>query len=430
MSAALAEAAATAVHYRLLAGKDTRAGAESLEEHLARLGRAPRGGPWLVAALHRAGLRGRGGAWFPTARKWEGVAAAASGGRAVVVVNASEGEPLSRKDRVLVGVRPHLVLDGAVLAADSIGATEIIVYLARGPHGAEAAIRRAIAERRRAGLAEPSFRTVRTPHRYISGESSAAVEWLNGAPALPRFTPPHVSAEGVHGWPTLVQNAETLANAALLAREGWAGLTGPPAAAEPDTTLMTVTGNVRQPGVYEVLLGAGAAAVMAAAGGPVSPPGGALLGGYFGSWMGPSDLARLELRDGLGCGILAVLPEAACPIEEAHRVLAYLAAESAGQCGPCVNGLRSIALLMGRLARSEAAAADSERLQRWAGMIRGRGACRMPDGAATNLESVLRAFPDHLRHHLSGRPCPGRRVGGFPRPPARRAALLDLLRLG
>ena len=184
---------------RLLAGPPLVNGAKGFAEHWERLGRRPSGGAWLLDVLERSGLRGRGGAWFSTSRKWRSVAASAAGRGAVVVVNASEGEPLSAKDRTLIEHRPHLVLDGALLAAETIGADEVLIYLARSSRAATHALREALRARRGAGLRDVPVRLIHTAHRYVAGESSAVVRRANGGPAKPGFAPPHPSENGVAG---------------------------------------------------------------------------------------------------------------------------------------------------------------------------------------------------------------------------------------
>ena len=415
-----------AVGYRLMGGPPLSNEYERIDEHLQRLGPRPAGGPGLVDMLSRSGLRGRGGAWFPTWRKWAGVARH-SQSNAVVVVNASEGEPLSAKDRALLNSRPHLVLDGAVLAAESLGAMDIVLYLSRTSRASEKPIEQALAERIRANLAQPPIRIVRTAHRYIAGESSAVINRVSGGPSKPRFVLHRSAEKGVDDRPTLVQNAETLAHVATIARYGsdWFRKLGTESA--PGTALITLCGNVRHPGVYEIDIGAKLANVLAAVGGTVTPPGGVLLGGYFGSWFGPGALAdlpmdpdrlRAERGASFGCGVVAVLPQNGCGIVEATRILGYLAAESAGQCGPCVNGLNALAGAMERIAASQPEDADIERVTRWITMVRNRGACHHPDGAVGQLESALTAFGDHLTVHLARHRCPGWSANGFPAPPA------------
>ncbi|MBJ7596152.1 MAG: proton-conducting membrane transporter [Candidatus Dormibacteraeota bacterium] len=429
MSAALAipalPLAPPATASRLLAGPAWSAGHEPLPEHRGRLGPRPEGGEWLLRTLRDSGLSGRGGAWFLTWWKWA-LIAERSQGRSVVVANASEGEPLSAKDQTLMALRPHLILDGAVLAAETVGAREVVVYTARGARTAHHALTRALAERRQARLSEPPIRVLRTAHRYIAGESSAVVRRISGGPAKPQFAPPSPSQRGIGGEPTLVQNVETLAHVALIARRGSAWFRELGTANSPGSALMTLSGNVAIPGVYEVDLASEIAAVLQLAGGTTSIPGGALLGGYFGTWHATDSLSDLPLdthglreRHGasLGCGVLAVLPEDGCGIIETARILTYLAGQTAGQCGPCVHGLRAIAATMTRVAASEATAADVERIRQWMRLVEGRGACHHPDGAVGQLESALKVFADHLDAHVDGRRCMIRHGSVFPRPP-------------
>jgi len=408
-----------------MSGPGRGAGHERLDDHLQRLGTRPAGGAWLVDVLKESGLRGRGGAWFPTWRKWAGVARHSSG-HSVVVINASEGEPLSSKDRTLVSLRPHLVLDGAALAADTLGAEQIVLYLSRGVDSARRTLLRALDERRRARLAEPPIRIVMTPHRYIAGESSAVVNRLSGGRAKPKFSLQRSAEKGVKDRPTLVQNAETLAHVGMIGRYGGDWFRNVGTASSPGTTLMTLCGNVQRPGVYEVDLGTRLGSVLEAAGGTVRPAAGALLGGYFGTWLAPTllrdvtlDVDDLRTAHGasLGCGVLAVLPHGSCGVVEATRIFSYLAAETAGQCGPCVNGLAAISEAMERIAASVGGPADLDRVWRWVDMVRGRGACRHPDGAVGMLASALTVFRDHLEMHLAGQPCNGREVAGLPQPP-------------
>ena len=209
---------------RLLAGPALDAGAEPLSSHVARLGPLP--GPTerlgMAPLLESAGLLGRGGAGFPVGRKWSSVASR-SEGRAVVLANGAEGEPLSAKDRVLMSTRPHLVLDGAELAAAAVGADQVVIYVGSEHRAARAAIERAMDERM-ADMSRIATRVptdlVAAPPTYVAGEESAAVHFVNDGDARPTTTPPRPFERGVDGRPTLVQNVESLAHAALIARYG------------------------------------------------------------------------------------------------------------------------------------------------------------------------------------------------------------------
>ena len=175
-----------------------------------------RGGPgMLIAAVEQAGLTGRGGAAFPVHRKLAVVARAR--GRKVIVANGAESEPASRKDAVLLRAAPNLVLDGLQLAAEAIGASEAYLYVHAG---LSPEIGRALAQRSAAGLDRVPVTVAEAPPRFLAGQESALVNRLSGGPAVPTFVPPRVSERGVGGAPTLVQNVETLAHLALIARYG------------------------------------------------------------------------------------------------------------------------------------------------------------------------------------------------------------------
>jgi NADH:ubiquinone oxidoreductase subunit F (NADH-binding) len=414
-----------AVVNRLLAGPPPLCGYERLDQHQDRLGELPSGGIRLLDEIAASGLGGRGGAGFPTWRKWAAFAESATSNPRIVV-NASEGEPLSEKDRTLLTFRPHLVLDGAALAADTLGAREIVLYMSRRTGTARRSLEAALRERSEAGRREPRIRVVQPPDRYVAGESSAVVRWVGGGHARPQFKARVAATRGVEARPTLVQNVETLAHVAMIARRGSAWFRELGTERSPGSALITLCGHVMRPGVYEVDLGASLGEILAAAGGTPSPPRAALLGGYFGTWVAAGaldglslDAERLRSLHGasLGCGVVAVLPQHCCGIVEAAAIFAFLAAESAGQCGPCVNGLKAVSETMESVARSRADAEDLERIQRWIGMIRGRGACHHPDGAVSQLSSALSVFNEHLADHLTGRPCRGLDAAGFPRPP-------------
>ena len=415
----------SAVGTRLLSGPAPASGHERLSDHLNRLGERPHGGWKFLTTLERSGLRGRGGAWFPTWRKWSAVAERSSG-HSVVVINGSEGEPLSAKDRVLLQMRPHLVLDGAAIAAETLGADDVVLYLSRSSKETEKVLEDALHDREERG--ETPIRIERTAHRYVAGESSAVVSRVSGGQSKPKFALHRSADKGVNDQPTLVQNAETLAHVALIARYGsdWFRRLG--TTASPGTTLMTLCGNLRRPGVYEVDLRASIGNVIRDVGGTTSPPAGALLGGYFGTWLPANTLDSLPLDvDALrsahgaafGCGVLALLPEGGCAIVESTRILMFLAAESAGQCGPCINGLAALADAMQRIASSTPDDGDIDRVWRWIDMVRGRGACHHPDGAVGQLASALKTFDRHLSTHLAGHRCYGSTAAGFPPPPMR-----------
>lgn len=387
---------------RLLRGWYETGGPADLAEHLNRYGPAPvasaRG--TLADAAEQAGLTGRGGGGFPTGRKLRTVAGQRR--KAVVVANGMESEPASRKDELLLGLSPHLVLDGAVLAAAAVGADVVHVCVPRTRRPQARQLEQAVAERRRAGADPVPIRVHGLPHHFVSSEESALVNWLDGGDARPRATPPRPFEKGVGGRPTYVGNVETLAHLALIARygPGWFRETGAPGA--PGTALTTVSGAVRSPGVYEVPMGAPVEHALDVAGGPATPLGAVLVGGFFGSWLPVPTPAQAPAR---GAGVLVALPDAACGLAETAAALAYLAAQSARQCGPCRFGLPSVAEDFAELAWGRPGAALLGRLERRLGLLPGRGACRHPDGAARLAVSAMRVFGDDVLRHVRSGPC-------------------------
>ena len=208
---------------RILGGPSPAAGAESLADHFARLGPLPTQRGDLTSVIEASGLLGRGGGAFPVGRKWRAVAERGAGD-ARLLVNGAEGEPLSVKDRTLMYTRPHLVLDGAIVAAAAVGAREIVVYVGRRHSFARKGLVRAIGERGGRGAGRNRLtlpiRIVAGPDAYVAGEETAAVHFVNDGDARPTMTPPRPFESGVGGRPTLVQNVETLATVALISRYG------------------------------------------------------------------------------------------------------------------------------------------------------------------------------------------------------------------
>jgi NADH:ubiquinone oxidoreductase subunit F (NADH-binding) len=398
---------------RLLAGYHALGRAATLRDHFAWYGPLPAPRDRLIRIVEESGLTGRGGGAFPTGRKMRSVAA--SGRPAVVVVNAAEGEPASGKDRLLLTVAPHLVLDGAVLAASAVGAREIFICV--HDQAAAAGAEAALAER---SSATP-IRVRAISGGYVASEETALISHLSGGDGRPLLTRPY--ERGVGGRPTMVSNAETYAHIALIARYGpeWFRSCGSPDA--PGTALFTISGAVAAPGVVEAPLGTSVGDLLRMAGGPAEPVQAVLTGGYGGSWLHPSLLHRpatpsvlKEAGATLGPGIVIALPSRACGIAESARVLGWLAGENAGQCGPCVFGLPAIASDFAAIAAGQADETVHERLSRRLSVIPGRGACRHPDGAVRFALSALRVFESHLGvHHRGG--CPAaRRPGVLPVP--------------
>jgi NADH:ubiquinone oxidoreductase subunit F (NADH-binding) len=392
-----------------------------LRTHEERYGLPQLRGKALIGEVERSGLTGRGGAAYPMGRKLRSVRERAGLRGAVVIANGMESEPASAKDAALLARAPHLVLDGIALAAEATSARE--AYLCVRRQAQADALTAAIAER--AGYDPVPVQLALVPERYVASAESSLVRYLNGGPALPGFTPPRPFERGVRGRPTLVSNVETLANLALISRQGasWFRLAG--TAAAPGSALVTLSGAVRRPGVYEIAFGTPVRDVLALAGG-TSELGGiqaVLAGGYFGSWL-PDGVAldTPATPDALraagasfGAGIFLILPAGGCGLAETARVVRYLAGQSAGQCGPCLHGLPAIAEALEQVAfggQGVGGRGAHGQALRWlhelCGLVEGRGACHLPDGVSRLAASALRVFADEVRRHERG-PCPAAR---------------------
>ena len=393
----------------LFAGRPMAAGPELIGEHTARLGPLP--GPEatrdLIPALELSGLLGRGGAGFPVGRKWRSIAER-SDGRAVVLANGAEGEPLSAKDRAVMTLRPHAVLDGVLLAARVVGADEAILYIGAEHRAARRSLATALAER----PLPLTVRIVDAPDRYVAGEESAAVHFVNDGDARPTNVPPRPYERGVGGRPTLVQNVESLAYAGLIARRGSDWFRAASQAGPAGLGMVTLAG-VAHPGAREIEMGAPLGEIVGPSGARQETTQAVLIGGYFGRWATSAEAWDLALdpaamrRAGLafGCGVVSVLGTDECGLEMTGRILGYLAEQSAAQCGPCVFGLRAIADAAGRLAGRSGTPDDLARIERWGGQLAGRGACRHPDGAAGLLQSSFKIFGEEWQRHARSRTC-------------------------
>lgn len=355
--------------------------------------------------LARARLRGRGGAGFPAAVKWRTVAAA---DRCVVVANGEEGEPASFKDRWLLTHRPHVVLDGLLVAADVVGAQRAIIYLSH-PETVEA-VRSALAEAPSGVAARVEIFVVE--HRYVAGEESAVVRAINGGPALPTAKPPRVFEAGVDGLSTLVSNVETLVHAAWIARHGAGAFRRYGTESSPGTALITLTGADGNSGVYEVPFGPTLRELFRECAGidPSDAPG-LLMGGWFAGIARPEDVldaqwcfdALAEAKTAVGCGSVTVLGTDEGIGAVAARLARWYARESSQQCGACRKGTDAIAAALARIDNDAAEGGDLANLERWGTSLRGKGACAFLDGAANLARTSLPLLEIPVSPSTSGR---------------------------
>lgn len=369
----------------------------SLAAHRERYGGLPTLGlPGLLRLVSQAGLRGRGGAAFPFATKLE---AAAGGRRPVVVVNLSEGEPASAKDSALALARPHLVLDGAAATASALGAKRIHLVLPGDRPLARRRMQQAVAER----PDRHRFEEHVTEARFVAGQARAVIELLSGRPNLPVTAWAPEAVDGHRGRPTLLSNAETWAHVGRLVLAGEAAWRAHGTPTEPGTTLLTFSRPGHLPEVREVAYGTRLRDVLPSFAHGES----ALIGGFHGSWATWPTVANLRvsvpamsaLGIPLGAGVIHTPDPDACPVAVTSSIVDYLASQSAGRCGPCLNGLPALAtavraVLLGR--------GGPERVEQLARLVVRRGACAHPDGTVRLVRSVFSALPEEIRAHAAG----------------------------
>jgi NADH-quinone oxidoreductase subunit F len=365
----------------------------------------------IIPEIEAAGLRGLGGAGFPTHRKWSAVAAE-PGDRKWVICNGNEDEPGTFKDRFLLERTPHQVIEGALIAALAVGATQVALYVNPREKAALVAVRAAAAAwqghhllaRLREALGAPAVLTVvESSGLYIGGEETAAVASVQGGFPFPALKPPFPAESGVGGAPTLVNNVETLAQAGHILAQGadWFRTLGRGA---PGTKLFSLSGDVLRPGLHELPMGTTLREL-------VFDHGGGMLGGraFKAVFTGgpsntlltardldaPMDFDSLRARGSrLGTGAMIVVGEGTSILRKTAEYVGFFAASSCGRCPPCKIGTHQVARLLARIEAGHGQPGDIDALRNLAALLPGSGRCGLVDGAATVLASSLATFPE------------------------------------
>ncbi len=375
--------------------------------------------------LEASRLVGRGGAGFPLAAKWRAVRAA-QGTPKYVVCNADEGEPGTFKDRPLLHLNPHLLLEAMAVAGYVTGAETGIVYLRYEYPEALDVLERAIVEAEAAGLLGDdiagtgfAFRVHirRGAGSYVCGEETALLNSLEGRVPWPRERPPFPTTYGLWGQPTVVNNVETLCHVPGILKHGadWFRALG--RGENTGTKLYSVSGAVRRPGNYELPLGITARElIFRYAGGPASGRAmkGFTLGGISGGLLGaealdmPLDYTAPQAHGAaLGSGGVIVLDDGCCVVDFARSCLAFYEAESCGKCFPCrVGTVRLREWLDGLTGRGELLPGAGESFREVGGAMRNTSACGLGQAAPLVIDGMLRHFADEVAAHVEGRRCP------------------------
>ncbi|HEY7218841.1 MAG TPA: NAD(P)H-dependent oxidoreductase subunit E [Candidatus Binatia bacterium] len=366
----------------------------------------------VIAELKTAGLVGRGGAAFPTGIKWEG-AAKATGQPKYIVCNADESEPGTFKDRILMEDDPHRTLEGMIIAAHAVGASQGYIYV-RGEYPyAFKVMSEAVAEARHAGaLGGNIFGSGLAfdiemrlgAGAYICGEETALLESIEGKRGFPRIKPPFPTTHGLFGKPTVINNVETFCNVPLIIERGAAEYRKIGTERSPGPKLFCVSGQVERPGLYEVPFGVSLRHLLFDLAGGLKQGRtlqAVLMGGAAGAFATEKDLDVILTFENLsaaglplGSGAVMVFDDSADMRDVLKRLAHFFADESCGKCYPCQLGARRQYEILDRGAAGHPLAGDRERLSDVGATMIDASLCGLGQTAATAVLSAMKLWPE------------------------------------
>ena len=379
----------------------------------------------VIARIKQAGLRGRGGAGFPTGVKWEKVFNHRIPER-YFVCNAGEHEPGTFKDRYLLKTNPHLLLEGALIAAHTVKAKAAFIYVNSEYVEEISNLRKAAEQARAHGLMgrnvldtgmDLDIEFVEGQGSYVAGEETAMLESMQGRPAMPRQKPPFYPTDfGLYGKPTLVNNVETLCNIPSLLRHGAAWFKQVGTEKSPGTMLFSLSGAVNRPGVFELPMGSPIRTLVYECGGGIPEgrslkavfPGGPSFSMLTADQLDtPMDFETLKKAgSGLGSAGVIVVDNQTCMVATALKYGNFFKVESCGQCPPCRMGTINLAAVLQKIEDGEGTDKDLATLLQLSGFVKGRGYCTVVTGAAVLVESSLRLFRQEFEEHIVQKRCP------------------------
>ena len=391
-------------------------------------------------------LRGRGGAGFPTGVKWGFVPK--DGQQHYLVINGDEGEPGTFKDRYLIEHDPHAIIEGSIITCYAVGASRAYLYIRGEFHHQMEIMQRAVDEAYREGLlGKPLFGTgfkldfvVTTgAGAYICGEESAMLESIEGRRGQPRLKPPFPAIVGLHGKPTVINNVETVVTVPLVMEIGAERFLAMGTEDSGGTRMVTISGHVKNPGVYELPMSATVRqAVYDFAGGPgrTDPDTGqpiavkaVIPGGSSAPVLTPDELdvalcftALQKAGTMAGSGGIIVIDEGTCLVKAAENLMHFYSHESCGQCSPCREGTDFLHKLMRKFETGRATEQDIDLAYTVAGHMMGTTICALSDAAAMPMRSYIEKFRGEFEAHVGQDACPfaARELklnNGWPTPP-------------
>ena len=377
----------------------------------------------IVKTITESGLRGRGGAGFPTGPKWR-FAREAPGTFKYVICNADEGDPGAFMDRSLLEGNPHAVLEGMIIAAFAIGASEGYFYVRHEYQFAVERLRQALTQALDRGiLAERVLATDFSFHVHIAegagafvcGEETALIQAIEGKRGMPRTRPPYPAVEGLFGKPTNINNVETYANVPWIINHGAAAYSATGTATSKGTKIFSLTGKVANGGLVEVPMGATLRHVIFDIGGGMLPGRhfkAVQLGGPSGGCLPeslldePIDFESLGAAGSMmGSGGMVVIDDSTCMVDLACFFLRFTCEESCGRCVPCRVGTGHLVGILDSICAGRGEIADLDRLERLARVVKRSSLCGLGQTAPNPVLSSLRYFRDEFVEHIVERHC-------------------------
>ncbi len=403
---------------------------ESIEEYITRggylgLARAIKMRPEeVIEEVRLAKLRGRGGAGFPTWIKWKAVKDQVSDVK-YIVANAEEGDPSAFSNRLLIESDPHILIEGMVIAGYATGAGKGYIFVGAECDLAAERLKKAVGEAKKYGLLGENIlgsgfsfdiEIFQDAGRYTSGEETALLEEIEGKRSSPRARPPYPVTKGLWNKPTVVNNVETLAHTTVILREGWDRYSTIGTERSGGTKMVSVSGSIKRPGVYEVPIGTTIRTIIEdLAGGP--PEGVKLkaveVGGPAGGFLPTSKInvplnydTLPKLGVAMGSGILVAIDEHKCIVDLAKHFMTFFANESCGKCVPCRAGTRKMLEILNKISCGKGSEEDLELLEELGETLKDASLCALGSGAPIPVLSSIKYFREEFLAHIREKRCP------------------------
>jgi len=385
----------------------------------------------IIAEIEKSGLRGRGGGGFPTGRKWRSCREA-SGEQKYVICNGDEGDPGAFMDRSVMEGNPHAVIEGMIIGAYAIGASQGYIYVRNEYPLAVEHLKTAIGQAQETGfLGEDilgtgfsfDIRINRGGGAFVCGESTALVASLEGLPGEPRAKYIHTVERGLHGMPTDLNNVETWVNIPAIIRKGGKWFSSIGTEGSKGTKVFSLVGNINNTGLVEVPMGITLRKIVEDIGGGIQngrafkavqtggPSGGCIPAGHLDAKVDFDELT--ELGSMMGSGGMIVMDEDTCMVNVAKYFLNFLQEESCGKCTPCREGIAQMVHILERISRGEGKEEDIGTLEKLAALLKDTALCALGATAANPVLSTLRYFREEYEAHIRDKRCPAKVCPGL-----------------